>query len=109
MTADRTWRAIVAFNETDDVSEDWSWFYSDVREACDGTDVFVVYAGPGVQEVEIAPNDETVTRVSIAEFRSEPRGYLFMESGRETRFQEYDQSQILLRQASDYFGTDLTA
>lgn len=97
------WRAIVAFTDTDDVSDDWNWFYGDIRDACAGTDVHVAYAEPGVDEVVVGP-----ARVGIAEFRVHRKGYLFMESGRETVFVPYDQSRITLQRAAEHFGTDLS-
>jgi hypothetical protein len=91
-------RAIVAFTDTEDVSEDWTWFFHDLRTACAGTGIVVASAGPGV---------DRVAAVDITPFRARRRGYVFFEDGREPRFQPYDQARIVLERASEYFGLRL--
>jgi hypothetical protein len=96
-------RAIVAFTDTEDVSDDWTWFLHDLRAACAGSGIVVASAAPGADQVAAGPG----APVDIAEFRHRRRGYVFVEDGRAPRFQPYDQARVVLERASEYFGLSL--
>lgn len=104
------WRAIVAFTSTEAVSEDWNWFYEDIRKAAHGmkdANIQVIYAGPNDRLVVIGPADAPLATIDIGEYFAHGKGYLFMENGRDIRYQPYGQSADTLREASDYFGIRL--
>jgi hypothetical protein len=107
MSGQRPWRAIVAFSDTDAVSDDWSWFYSEIRAAGAAAGVGVRYAGPEVDEVAIDMPGAPAARVDITPFRHHAHGYVLAEEGREPHYQPYDQPTVVLRAAAEYFGTDL--
>ena len=98
-------RAIIAIN-TSEISEDWNWFFDDIRKACEGKGIQVVHADSGYQTIRIGPEEQPVAiDLSVyAEFR---KGYLFVETGRQYLFQAYDQSDVVLEEASNYFGIEL--
>ena len=96
-------RAIIAFTDTDAVSEDWTWFLFSLRRACRDTGVVVVSAGPGVDEVVVGPGPP----VSVAPFRHRRRGYVFVQDDRAPQLESYDQVRVVLEHASEYFGLAL--
>ncbi len=102
------WRAIIAFSETDSVSEDWNWIYSDIRVAGQNKDIFVIYAGPKNKHIPIGPKEEPLSIIDISTYFKYKNGYIFAESGREMRYQEYGLSNQILKSASEYFGISLT-
>lgn len=110
---DDGWRAIVAFTDTEAVSEDWNWFLQDIRnavdraEAAEGVEIQVIYAGPGVKTVVIGPRDTPLARIDIGRYREHGKGYLFIENERRIDFHPYGQSADTLRAASEYFGVGL--
>jgi hypothetical protein len=107
MGQDAMWRAIVAFNSSEDVSEDWNWFFRDVVEACKGRGIFVIYAGPKDRQIIIGPEERPFASLDMSEYFKYLRGYVFIEDGRDAEYQEYDQSYVVLTKASKYFGISL--
>lgn len=104
----KSWRAIIAFTDREAVSEDWNWFFGDLLEACKGTDIFVVHAGPGQTQVAVGPRDRPLATIDLSPHRGHRHGYLFVEAGREARYEKYDQSFVVLEKASEYFHTTLS-
>jgi hypothetical protein len=102
------WRAIIAFSDTDSVSEDWNWIYSDIQTACQDKDIFVIYAGPENKHIPIGPKEEPLSIIDISMYYKYGNGYIFAESGREMKYQEYSLSNKILESASEYFGISLT-
>jgi len=95
-------RAIVAINNGE-ISEDWNWFFDDIRRACEGKGIQVVHAGAGDRTIRVGPAEAAVT-IDLRPYAQGQKGYLFVETGREYLFQAYDQSRIVLEKASSYFG-----
>lgn len=95
------WRVVVAFNDTEPVSDDWSWFYSQLRDACRDTGVRVAHDPAGTQ----AP---PASLVDLEPFREHRLGYVLAEEGREPRFVPYDTPHVVLGAVSDYFGLELS-
>jgi hypothetical protein len=101
------WRAIVAFTDSDTVSEDWNWFFGDILTACKGKTIFVIHAGPQNKQIVIGPKDNPMAFVDISGYFEHHKGYIFMEDGREVKYQPYDESSSVLTAASDYFKINL--
>ena len=95
------WRAIIAFSDTDSVSDDWSWFYSEIRDAGAAAGYEVRYAGPAVDGVAIERAGATV---DVTAFRHHRHGYVLAAQDREPEFQPYDQPAVVLDAAARYFG-----
>jgi len=101
------WRAIIAFTDTEKVSEDWNWFYADIKNACEKKGILVIHAGPQDKRVAIGPADEPFTVIDISDYFKHGKGYLFVVKGKEMEYQKYDQSFIVLKKAAGYFGVSL--
>lgn len=99
-------RAIVAFTETEEVGEDWSWFFSDIEKACEPFDIAVVYIPPYQDTISIKGPEGSET-VDISDFRKYHRGYLFITPNKPIQYQPYNQSYLALENASIYFGLNL--
>ncbi len=95
------WRVVVAFNDSEVVSDDWSWYYSELRTACRGAGVSVAHEPAGTQ-------DPPASLVDLAPFRAHRLGYVLAAEGREPRFVPYDVPRVVLGAVSEYFGVELT-
>jgi hypothetical protein len=95
------WRVVVAFNDSDHVSDDWSWYYSELRDACRGTGVHVAHEPAGT-------HDPPASLVDLEPFREHRLGYILAEEGQEPRFVPYDVPRVVLGAVSEYFGIELT-
>lgn len=98
-------RAIIAVTDTENVSEDWNWFYTDIRQACEGTDIQMFHAQDPYLTIHTDHRDSLT--IDLSHYSQGHRGYLFVETGREYVFQAYDQSNSVLAAASVYFGITL--
>jgi hypothetical protein len=99
-------RSIIAINDTENVSEDWNWFLDDIRKACEGTGILVVRAPVHDLTVRLGSDQQAVI-IDLSEYQAFHKGYLFVETGRRSFFQAYDQSVVVLEEASRYFGISL--
>lgn len=106
MDRDSKLRAIVAINDSVEVSDDWNWFFDDIRTACERKGIQVVHADVGEQTIRIGPDAQPVI-VELAAYRELRKGYLFVETGRQYFFQNYDQSDVVLEAAAKYFDIEL--
>lgn len=105
MAEKQGWKAIVAFNNSESISEDWSWFYGDIIEACQGKGIYVLHVQDGQSKVSIGPKIEPVAVVDITSFLDDHEmGYLFIAEGQKIKYQEYNMPDIVLEKASEYFG-----
>jgi hypothetical protein len=103
------WRAIIAFTNTDKVSEDWNWFYGDITDACLNKGIYVAHAEVNDNYVDVGPLGKPILQINISKYTMEyTSGYLFLEKGRKIQYFKYDLSNETLRKASKYFKLDLT-
>ena len=94
------WRVVVAFNDGEKVSDDWSWYYSRLRDACRGSGVRVAHHPAGTQH-------PPASLVDLEPFREHRLGYVLAEEGREPRFVAYDMPDVVLAEISEYFGVEV--
>lgn len=98
------WRAVVAFTDQKEVSEDWNWFYGDITAACEKAGIFVSHSETGKDEVDIGPIGKPICRLDLSAYRKKYRiGYLLLEKGKNTLFLEYNPSSVTLKKAGEYF------
>lgn len=103
--SDSAWRAIIAFNDNRDVTEDWGWFFGDIKEAFQDKGVFVVYAEFNNPIVSIGSRDTPIATIDITDYLEKYHmGYLFVREGDRPRYHNYDQSVVVVKSASEYFG-----
>jgi len=91
------WRVVIAFNDTEAVSDDWSWYYSELRDAGRAAGLHVAHDPVGTQ-------DPPASLVDLEPYRSHGLGYVLAEEGREPRFVPYDVPRVVLGAVSEYFG-----
>lgn len=80
---EKSWKAIIAFADDSEVSEDWNYAYSKVVKVFKDTEVKVYYAPAGTDSIQVAPQEI----ISIALFREvNSMGFIAIEAGREPIF-----------------------
>ena len=105
---EKKWRAIIAFSNTNEVSEDWNWFFNDIENACKNKGIYVIYAGPDDNKVKIGEGKKPLAVIDISKYLLEKEiGYLFIENGEKIIFQEYNYVSIVLENASNFFNIEL--
>jgi len=95
--------AVIAFTDTDDVSEDWNWFFHDVNTAFKDTDIHITHAakepylaiGPPAAPFDIIDMGKYMKRYGS--------GYLCYKNG-EIKYVAYDTSDETIRIAKEFFG-----
>lgn len=102
------WQAIIAFTNTDEVSEDWNWFYGDITDACINKGIFVAHSKVNNKYVDVGPTGKPIFQIDISEYTTEhTSGYLFLEKDRKIKYFNYDQSHETLLKADKYFKLNL--
>ncbi|MCB9040867.1 MAG: hypothetical protein H6557_29915 [Lewinellaceae bacterium] len=106
---EKSWKAIIAFADDSEVSEDWNYAYSKVVKVFKDTEVKVYYAPAGTDSIQVAPQEI----ISIALFREvNSMGFIAIEAGREPIFLGdhggfYDpETSDPIQEAKKYFGRE---
>jgi uncharacterized protein YgiM (DUF1202 family) len=95
--------AVIAFTDTNDVSEDWNWFFHDITVAFKGSNVHVVHS-TNEPLAPIGPSSAPFDIVDIGDYiKKHGSGYLCYKNG-EVVFLEYDTSDVTIRKAKEFFG-----
>lgn len=106
------WRAIIIFNDSLEVTDDWNWFNLDIKNAAEAQGIWVIPANAviiDVTKIAIGEPDMPFTSLNISDYVSQYHyGYLFVQEGDDIYYQAYGTSTQTLEAASDYFGVRLT-
>lgn len=93
-------RAVIAFTNKEQVSEDWNWFYGDILDACTKQGIPVHDVGP--EDVNVVVLEDVI--VDLSPYLAEhSMGYLFVR-GSELKYEPYNQPYVVLAHASEFFG-----
>ncbi len=60
------WRAIITFTDTNQISEDWNWFYYDIEEACKEKSIFLSHSQLNNDYVDVGPSDKPIFKINIS-------------------------------------------
>ncbi|MCP4136913.1 MAG: SH3 domain-containing protein [bacterium] len=100
-------KAIIVFTDTDDVSEDWNWFYSDIMDACKGKNIYVSHSQLNKNMVPIGPREHPYDFIDIATYlKTKQAGYLFIHN-KKIKYEVYDLSDFTLDKAGKFFKQKL--
>lgn len=104
-----TWRVMIAIDGGGDISEDWNWFWGDLKTACEDDGILMVYAQPDDlinPAFAVVQDGISLTTVDLSAYRT-MRGYLLIKERHAPYFLVYDQPDVILAQASAYYGLKL--
>ena len=102
------YRAFIAYHsEPDSVSEDWSWFYSELSEVLTPHGILITEARPeDYSSVTISEHGETLDITPY--MQNEYNGYVVVEEGKAPKYVEYNQPFNVLEVLRNYYTiTDL--
>ncbi len=105
------YKIIVAFNYTNDVTEDWNWFFSDLVREFEKKGVHVVDMNIKEQGKILKINEkdfnvELDLTKAISKLNDVNSGYLFIIEGQEPHFCSYNMSESTIKAANEFFEFD---